>query len=139
MSVVAYTMLAYQEKANPYVTMTLMSVSQGLIPALTLAQISRILPDDSVGVAFGIIEVLDSLVNVLGNVFFGGLYDLTGSYEVGMQVLLGLSVAGVFVFLFLLITDAAKENVLPGPSRSTLRDSPLRVRPARSVSPNPSR
>ncbi|KAJ1424821.1 major facilitator superfamily domain-containing protein [Ochromonadaceae sp. CCMP2298] len=139
MSVVAYAMLAYQEKANPYVTMTLMSVSQGLIPALTLAQISRILPDDSVGVAFGIIEVLDSLVNVLGNVFFGGLYDLTGSYEVGMQVLLGLSVAGVFVFLFLLITDAAKENVLPSPSRSTLRDSPLRVRPSRSVSPNPLR
>jgi MFS-type transporter involved in bile tolerance (Atg22 family) len=88
-------------------------MSQGLIPALTLAQISRILPDDSVGVAFGIIEVLDSLVNVFGNVLFGALYDLTGSYEVGMQVLLGLSLAGLCVFLFLVLTDAAKEDVLP--------------------------
>jgi len=109
-TVIAYWMLVYSSHdTNPYLVMTLISLSQGLIPALTLAQVSRICPEELVGLAFGIIEVLDSLVNVFGNVLFGELYNVTGSYKVGMVVLFILAAGGMIIFSYLVASDTANE------------------------------
>lgn len=93
LTVIAYTVLLYTT-ISPYAKMALISLPQGLIPLLTLAEISEILPPEMVGIAFGTIEVLDSVVNVFGNIAFGWLYNLTGSYHVGMLTLLCLAWLG---------------------------------------------
>ena len=99
MTTIAYTVLVFTS-ASPYLKMALISIPQGLIPVLTLAEISSLLPLHLVGVAFGLVEVLDSIVNVLGNIAFGGLYNLTGSYQAGMMSLLVLSLVGFFMTLY---------------------------------------
>ena len=90
---------------SPYVKMALISLPQGLIPLLTLAEISAILPPQMVGIAFGTIEVLDSVVNVFGNIAFGWLYNLTGSYHVGMLTLLCLAWVGFISLLYKAVVD----------------------------------
>ena len=99
MTTIAYTVLVFTS-ASSYLKMALISIPQGLIPVLTLAEISFLLPLHLVGVAFGLVEVLDSVVNVLGNIAFGGLYNLTGSYQAGMMSLLALSLVGFFMTLY---------------------------------------
>ena len=80
--------------------MALISVPQGLFPVLTLAEISSLLPPHLVGFAFGLVSVLDHVLSMLGNVVFGWLYNLTGSYHVGIMVLLLLSVVGLVGMLY---------------------------------------
>lgn len=105
MTTIAYTVLVFTS-ANPYLKMALISIPQGLIPVLTLAEISSLLPPHLVGVAFGFVEVLDSVVNVLGNVMFGWLYNLTGSYHAGMLSLMVLSVLGLGMTVYVASWDA---------------------------------
>ena len=80
--------------------MALISIPQGLIPVLTLAEISSLLPPHLVGFAFGLVSVLDHVLSMLGNVVFGWLYNLTGSYHVGIMVLLLLSVVGLICMVY---------------------------------------
>lgn len=109
-TVVAYVILVFAEDVHPYWKMIFVSISQAFLPALTLSEVSRILPDHSVGVAFGVIEVLDSFVNVFGNIIFGVLYNSTGSYFMGMCLLLALSVAGFIVLAYLSILEMRLER-----------------------------
>lgn len=115
---IAYTALLYTN-ISPYVKMALISLPQGLIPLLTLAEISAILPPDMVGIAFGTVEVLDSIVNVMGNIAFGWLFNVTGSYHVGMMTLLCLAWLGFGLLLY----KSAAELLAMLPSTATaLRD-----------------
>jgi MFS-type transporter involved in bile tolerance (Atg22 family) len=99
-TVVAYTVLMYTD-AHPYIKVTLISIPHGFVPVLTLAEISTILPVGSVGIAFGLIEVFDSIVNVSGNVVFGWLYNWTGDYHAGLVVLLVLAWGGLAALVYM--------------------------------------
>lgn len=97
-------MLMYTN-ASPYLKMALVAIPHGFVPVLTLAEISTILPAHSVGLAFGMIEVFDSIVNVSGSVIFGALYNWTGSYHAGMLLLLFLAWGGMVALLCMVMND----------------------------------
>ncbi len=80
--------------------MALISIPQGLIPVLTLAEISCLLPPHLVGIAFGSVSVLDHVLSMVGNVAFGWLYNVTGSYHVGIMLLLLLSMVGLISMVY---------------------------------------
>lgn len=100
LTVVAYSVVIYTN-ANPYIKMALVAIPHGFVPVLTLAEITSILPPGSAGIAFGMIEVLDSIVNVLGSVVFGQLYNATGGYDVGMVLLLALAWIGMILLIYM--------------------------------------
>jgi MFS-type transporter involved in bile tolerance (Atg22 family) len=91
-----------QPFVSPYIKIILISVPQAIIPVLTLAEISSVVPPGHAGLAFGIIEALDSATIIAGNVLMGYLYNLTGSYTVGLTMVLGLCVLGFFNFVIVL-------------------------------------
>lgn len=100
LTVIAYSVVIYTN-ANPYIKMALVAVPHGFVPVLTLAEISSVLPPTSAGIAFGMIEVFDSIVNVLGSVVFGQLYNATGGYETGLVLLLALAWLGMILLIYM--------------------------------------
>jgi hypothetical protein len=106
LTVIAYTMVLYSD-VDPYVKMALVSVPHGFIPVLTLAEITAIVPPTSAGIAFGLIEVFDSVVNVLGSIVFGQLYNMTGDYHTGMLMLLLLAWGGMIGLLYMVACGIA--------------------------------
>ena len=109
MAVIAYTVLLYTN-ANPYLKMALISIPHGMIPVLTLAEISSLLPVSSVGIAFGMVGVLDGVVNILGNMLFGWLYNVTGSYHTGMTVLLLFAWTGFAALVYMVVKDIVPQS-----------------------------
>ena len=108
----AYALLVVPSTASPLMIVGLISVSQALIPCLTLAEVSRCCPNSSVGVAFGIIEVLDSVANLLGNIAFGFMYNATGSYTAGMLGLFIISIIGFVILLYLAVLEWRRREQL---------------------------
>jgi hypothetical protein len=111
-TVVAYTVLMFTD-AHPYIKVTLVSIPHGFVPVLTLAEISAILPAGSVGIAFGLIEVFDSIVNVSGNVLFGWLYNCTGNYHAGLGVLLVLAWGGLAALVYMVVEGIPPRQAQP--------------------------
>ena len=109
LTVISYTVLVYTN-ANPYLKVALISLPHGFITVLVLAEISVVLPASSVGIAFGIIEVLDSIVNVSGNILFGFLYNFTGSYRAGIIVLMLFAWVGLAALVCMVVFDISPSS-----------------------------
>jgi len=69
-----------------------------------LAKVSKILPNKLLGRAFGIIEIVDNTVSIVSNVLFGWMFHVTGSYILGIYILFILSIIGLLLYVFLLIS-----------------------------------
>ena len=68
-----------------------------------LAKVSKILPSPLLGRAFGIVEIVDNTLSILSNALFGWMFQVTGSYVLGIHVLFILSLLGCIIFMFLLV------------------------------------
>jgi MFS-type transporter involved in bile tolerance (Atg22 family) len=68
----------------------------------------------SVGIAFGLIEVFDSVVNVSGNVLFGWLFNWTGDYRAGLLVLLLLAWGGLAALVYMVSKGIPPKTVEAG-------------------------
>jgi MFS-type transporter involved in bile tolerance (Atg22 family) len=94
----AYSLLLYVPSITPFVPLTLLSMSLAVIPTITLAVVPLCVPSDAYGLAYGSMEVVDSLGLMSGNYLFGLMYSHTHSYELGLTCLAVMSVSGVMLF-----------------------------------------
>jgi nitrate/nitrite transporter NarK len=104
--VAAYYLLAYT-MVNPLVGVIMLSVGESFIPIIVMALIPSTVPANRYGTAFGIMEVTGAIASFVGNVAMGYAMDVTQSYGVAMDSLLGLSAVGMFLFIALAIADVA--------------------------------
>lgn len=102
-TVVAYVLVLFT-KTSLYIIVLLISISLALIPPLMLAKVSKILPSPLLGRAFGIVEIVDNTLSIISNALFGWMFQVTGSYVLGIHVLFMLSLLGCVVFIFLLVS-----------------------------------
>lgn len=75
------------------------------IPCQTSCSCQTDAPLSADRIAFGVIEVLDALVALFGNVFMGWLRDVTGSYHTNMFLIFALAVVGWLMLVALLMWD----------------------------------
>ena len=88
-------------KDSAFADMLLLSIGQSLIPTISLSCITLVLPHNLYGMAFGVMEIMDNLVDLMGNILFGLLYDLTGAYVASMLLLMFLSWVGILFLMYL--------------------------------------
>lgn len=100
LTVAAY-MILFQSLLHPIGGIVILAICQALISTITLTCMTAVLPQGIYGRAFGVIEMLDSSLALTGNLLFGWLYNFTGKYTSGMELLLVLAVFGLFAFVFL--------------------------------------
>jgi hypothetical protein len=76
------------------------------------------------GTAFGLVEMLDGVFSVIGNIGFGYLYDVTGNYQLSIACLFALSIIGVvmILFTFMIADDSEKGLRDEGGSRYSMED-----------------
>ena len=90
---------------SPMVAVLCISFGQAFIPLITLSCIAMALPqsrDGSVyGTAFGVLEIIDGAIYLVGNFVFGYLYDISGEYIWGMGLVLGIAVLGFNLLIYI--------------------------------------
>jgi len=84
---------------NPFVSILLLSLGQAMVPMISLACLALASPQKSIGTSFGILEILDGIVFIVGNTTFGLLYDFTGTYAWSVMIVFLCSLAGVVVLV----------------------------------------
>eukprot|EP00607_Mallomonas_marina_P001001 CAMPEP_0182425268 /NCGR_PEP_ID=MMETSP1167-20130531/11634_1 /TAXON_ID=2988 /ORGANISM="Mallomonas Sp, Strain CCMP3275" /LENGTH=316 /DNA_ID=CAMNT_0024605793 /DNA_START=638 /DNA_END=1584 /DNA_ORIENTATION=+ len=97
-TVVAYYLLLFT-MCSPIYAIVLISISEGLIPTITAALIPSAIPAHAFGIGFGVITVFDNILNFTMDVVYGELYNLTGSYDVGLTVLFVFSIFGALLLI----------------------------------------
>lgn len=70
------------------------SIAHGIFIPICMAIIPQTCSPDQTGMAFAVVEVIGSVFN-LTNIMFGWLRDLTGNYQVAMEMLLGYTLVGI--------------------------------------------
>lgn len=73
--------------ASPVLTILLFACAHAVLTTLTLSKISKSVIIDRVGIAFGIVEVMDAIGNFVGHSLYGYLYELSGNYDLSMSLL----------------------------------------------------
>lgn len=101
----AYSLLLLAPGVTPFLPILLLSIAVTFIPTITLALVPLCVPSDAYGLAYGTMEVLDSVGLMAGNYLFALLFKQTQSYVPGMTGLAGLSVTGIVIFTALLCLD----------------------------------
>jgi MFS-type transporter involved in bile tolerance (Atg22 family) len=89
------------QEIRPEIIMILLAVSHAVITTFTLAGISRLIPWESAGKAFGMVEILDAILNFVSNLLFGWAFVQTGSYEVSAKFLMVISYMGSIIMVIL--------------------------------------
>eukprot|EP00457_Paulinella_chromatophora_P002512 gb/GEZN01002517.1/.p1 GENE.gb/GEZN01002517.1/~~gb/GEZN01002517.1/.p1 ORF type:complete len:729 (-),score=80.89 gb/GEZN01002517.1/:239-2425(-) len=118
LSVVSYAVLLHTS-VSPIVVMVLMSACMCFTPAALMASVPLAVPSHCWGVAFGVMEILDSFASTCMNLFVGWVRDVTGSYQADLYFMSGLAYVslGLSLVLFWMwdseveTTDAAIESV----------------------------
>eukprot|EP00536_Pseudo-nitzschia_multiseries_P013984 jgi/Psemu1/310452/fgenesh1_kg.640_\ len=72
------------------------SIAHGIFIPICMAIIPQTCSPEHLGMAFAVVEVLGSVLN-LTNILFGWLRDATGNYEVPMEILLLYTLVGMFL------------------------------------------
>lgn len=75
------------------------SIAHGVIIPISIAMIPQTVPPAQLGMAFAVFEVLGSMLH-LTDIVFGWLRDVTGSYNVPMEMLFIYSLAGTGLLWF---------------------------------------
>jgi len=70
------------------------SIAHGIFIPICMAIIPQTCSPEQLGMAFAVVEVLGSVLN-LTNILFGWLRDATGKYEVPMEMLLAYTLVGM--------------------------------------------
>lgn len=101
LAVLGYVVLLFTP-LDPILPLLLIALAQAALPTLILAIIGTHLVNcKATGFAFGVIEALDGVANVVGNLAFGYLSSVTSSYFAGLVCLLLLSCTGLCIFVYL--------------------------------------
>lgn len=69
------------------------SVAHGIFIPICIAVIPLTVPEEQIGMAFAVVEVLGSILG-LTNIVFGWLRDTTGYYHASMELLFAYSLVG---------------------------------------------
>jgi hypothetical protein len=102
---------------DPVASIMIIALGQALLPLITLTCIGYSLPPNTGGIGFGVLEVVDSVFHLAGNLFYGMLYDWSGGYFDSLVVVLVLSVLGV-----LLLAYIEFHQLVSRPSRQIVED-----------------
>ena len=97
----AYYLLIFTP-VNPFIPVFLLSLALSFIPTITLALVPLCIPSDAYGIAYGSMEVMDSIGIMIGNFIFGLMYKMAKSYMPGLITLGILSLVGVILLLGLM-------------------------------------
>lgn len=107
---IAYVVLIFAPGLGPILPIVLLSVASATMPTIVLANIVTSLDPGYMGVAFGIVEVLDSLASLVGSSVFGLLYTATGTYTAGLTALALCSLVGLLLMLVAFAQDRAQKQ-----------------------------
>ena len=86
----AYGLLCFTHVA-PLVPISMIALAQASVPTVLLSTLPLFMPSRLFGLGFGMIESGDAVCNLVGNMAFGGLYELSGTYDTGLHVLFAFS------------------------------------------------
>lgn len=100
----AYILLLWSPNL-PVIPLLLISVAETLVPTVMLAMVPLCVPVDTLGLAFGLVETVDSAGSLTGNVLFGMIYEFTGSYCTDMIILTMLSIVTLVLVCSLWFVD----------------------------------
>ncbi len=95
-----YVIMGYTD-ISLYIPMFFMGLSFSLIPAVIWPSVAMIVPERSLGTAYGLMTMVQAVGLSFFNIFVGYINDSTGSYGVGMWIFSSLSFVGL-LFAFLL-------------------------------------
>lgn len=99
-------------RLGPVLGIILFSAAQILLTTLTLASVSKLTPKAQLGIAFGLVEVLDGVFSMFTNSLFALLYKLSNGYGAGMAFLLALAYVGcTMVFLMTVVRNRPFVNI----------------------------
>lgn len=107
---IAYVVLIFVPGLGPILPIVLLSVASATMPTIVLANIVTNLDPGYMGVAFGIVEVLDSLASLVGSSLFGLLYTATGTYTAGLVALALCSLVGLLLMLVAFAEDRRQKQ-----------------------------
>lgn len=103
--VIGYSVLLFAS-VDPMLPILLIALAQAALSTLILATIAAHLANSrATGFAFGVIEALDGVANVVGNLMFGYLFSVTSSYFAGLFCLLVLACIGLGIIVYLYIGE----------------------------------
>jgi MFS-type transporter involved in bile tolerance (Atg22 family) len=89
----------------PVIPLLLISVAETVVPTVMLAMVPLCVSVEALGVAFGLVETVDSAGSLVGNLLFGMIYEITGSYYTGLVLLTVLSVMALLLVCSLWYLD----------------------------------
>jgi MFS-type transporter involved in bile tolerance (Atg22 family) len=87
------------------IPLLLISVAETVVPTVMLAMVPLCVSVEALGVAFGLVETVDSAGSLVGNLLFGMIYEITGSYYTGLVLLTVLSVMALLLVCSLWYLD----------------------------------
>ena len=125
---VAYAMLLYMP-IFPVLPICLIAFAQAIIPTVLLSALPLFMPSRLFGLGFGVVEVADAIVNIIGNLGFGELYESTGGYDAGLACLFISSVGGVLLFALMIFLAYRWDRVDMFDETIAAYDSPVHVNP----------
>ena len=99
---VAYYLLLFSNLL-PLIPISIMALSQAVIPTILLTTLPLFMPSRMFGLGFGIVEISDAAVNIIGNLLFGKLHEINGSYNIGLYYLYLASIGGIVLFSTLIL------------------------------------
>jgi MFS family permease len=137
-SSVAFGMLVFTH-VLPVLPICLIAVAQSVIPTILLSVLPLFMPCRLFSLGFGVVEVVDALVMITGNMAFGELYEATGSYWTGLACLFAMTVVGIVLFAVLIILAYRWERVDIFDETIAAYDSPATTNPRYSSSNSPLR
>lgn len=93
------------EAKTALLVLLLLSISQSVIFTVILASVAIHTPVELVGTAFGIIEVLNAVCSIIGNIVFGYLCGLGTHCYFGLLFIFLTSVVGCATLVLLACND----------------------------------
>ena len=99
---IAYYVLLFSNLL-PLIPISIMALSQAIIPTILLSTLPLFMPSRMFGLGFGIVEISDAAVTIIGNLLFGKLHEINGSYDIGLYYLFLSSVGGILLFSTLIL------------------------------------
>ena len=102
---VGYYLIFLTDIIPPELEVSLLAVSHAILTTFALTKLSKVVSLNSIGKAFGIIEICDAFGGLIGNYSFGYLSYVTHTYSPAAVGLVMASIGGgISLILFFLLT-----------------------------------
>lgn len=97
-----YYSLFMMKEIPKSVAVTMLALSHSIVSTFTLSEISRTIHFSTIGIAFGLVEILDAFGSLVGNYLFGYLSFIDNSYVIASLGLIITSLCGgLFLGVFI--------------------------------------